>query len=135
MRSSNLDMALAREDPKSRLGAEIDELASEIALVLRNILVQGRRESGVIPCRGLGIVIHEIHSCCVRKSHLPSTREWAKLRHRLLLNSIVRILATIHPDVLLASGVNPGGGPSVVVNKVWTALGRVPLLPQRWKLS
>ena len=39
MRSPNLDMALAREDPESWLRAEIDELASEIALVLWNILV------------------------------------------------------------------------------------------------
>ena len=80
-------------------------------------------------------MVHEIHSCCVRKSHLPSTWQRAKLRNRLLLNSIVRILATIHPDVLLAPGVNPRGGASVVIDKVWTALWRVPLLPQGRKLS
>jgi hypothetical protein len=39
--SAHLDVALTGHDPQSRLRAEIDELAAEVALVLWDTLIQG----------------------------------------------------------------------------------------------
>lgn len=43
MIAANLDLAVARLRTHSGLTAEVNELPSEVALVLRHILVQGRR--------------------------------------------------------------------------------------------
>jgi hypothetical protein len=39
VRPANFDMTLTRKDAKCRLRAEVDELASEVTLVLRHVLV------------------------------------------------------------------------------------------------
>jgi hypothetical protein len=41
--TSDLDVALSRNRPKSWLGTEVDQLSTEIALVLRYVLVERRR--------------------------------------------------------------------------------------------
>ena len=47
----------------------------------------------------------------------------------LLDRGVVRVLS-IHADVLLSSGVHPGGSPGVVVHEVGPTFRRMPLLPQ-----
>ena len=41
MRSANLDVALARQNPQSWLRTEVDQLPPEVTLVLWYVLVQG----------------------------------------------------------------------------------------------
>jgi len=38
--ATDLDVTLSRHDPQSGLGSEVDQLATEVTLVLRNTLVQ-----------------------------------------------------------------------------------------------
>lgn len=58
------------------------------------------------------------------------------MRDGLLLDgATVSALTAIHSNVLLSAWVDPCGRSGVVVNKVWSAFGRMSLLPARWKLS
>lgn len=59
MVSPDLDLTIARLSTQGRLTSEIDKFSSEIALVLRNVLIQGRRETRVVPGCGL-IIVSEI---------------------------------------------------------------------------
>ncbi|KAH3679538.1 hypothetical protein WICPIJ_008587 [Wickerhamomyces pijperi] len=59
MVSSHLDVTLARQDSQGWLRSEVNHLSSEITLVLRNVLVEGRRQSWIVPCGGLGVVVNE----------------------------------------------------------------------------
>lgn len=54
MVTSYLDLTITRLRAKSRLAPEVDELSSEVSLVLRNVLVQRRWKTRVIP------------SCCLK---------------------------------------------------------------------
>jgi hypothetical protein len=138
MRSSNLDMALARKNAQSGLRTEVDELPSEVALVLRYVLVKGRRQTRIVPCSSLRVVVNEVHSGSVGEAHLPTAGQGSELRNRLLLNGSVvttSVLSTVHPNVLLPSRVDPCGCSSVVVDKVCPTFGCVSLLPACWKFA
>lgn len=74
VRAPDLHMALAAQDPQSRLRTEVDKLPPKVTLVLRNILVERRRQSRVIPSGGLGVVVNEVDTCSVCKTHFPATR-------------------------------------------------------------
>lgn len=95
-------MALSWNGTKSGLGSEVDELPSEISLVLRNVLIEGGGQSRIVPGGGLGgkgkqdrtrqfeslasnrmqretqtnlgVVIDEVDSSGTGESHLPSRR-------------------------------------------------------------
>lgn len=136
MRSTDLDMALSRNDAQGRLRAEIDQLSAEITLVLRNILIERTGQPRIVPSGGLGVVIDKIDTSCVCKTHFPSRRKWPKLGYRLLLNSaVVCILSAVHADVLLAAGVYPGGCARVVIHKVRSPFRSVSLFPARRQFS
>ena len=49
----DLDVALSRDGTKRWLGSEVDELPSEVSLVLRNVLVEGGGQSRIVPSGGL----------------------------------------------------------------------------------
>lgn len=53
---ANLDVALSGRGAESRLRTEVDKLATEVALVLRDVLVEGGGETGVVPGGRLGAV-------------------------------------------------------------------------------
>ena len=136
MRSAHLDVTLATDNAQCRLRSEVDELATEVALVLRYVLVQRGRQSRIVPGGGLGIVVHKVYSGCVGEAHFPSGRQRPKLRDGLLLDcASVGGLTTVHPNVLLSARIHPCCRSRVVINKVWPALGGMPLLPTRWELS
>jgi hypothetical protein len=61
MVSSDLDLTISRLCTKGGLTSEIDELSSEIALILRDILIQGRRKSWVVPRCGL-VIVNSVHT-------------------------------------------------------------------------
>lgn len=129
-------MTLSAQDAHRWLRPEVDELSPKVSLVLGHVLIQGRRQPWVVPGCRLGIVIYEVHSRSVRKTHLPAARQRTQLGHRLLLDlSIGIVLTAIHADVLLPAGVHPGRRPRVVVNKVGPPFGCPSLLPAWWKLS
>ena len=118
MRTADLDVALSRENAECWLRPEIDQLAAEIAFVLWHVLVQGGWEAWIVPGGGLCVVVNEVHSGGVGETHFPSRWQWSKLGHWLLLDSISLVLTTIHADVLLATWVDPCGGPCIVVDEV-----------------
>ena len=68
-----------------RLRTEVDQLAAEIAFVLRHVRIKRRRQPWIVPCCRFGIVINKVHARCRRKSHFPPRRQGAKLRYRLRL--------------------------------------------------
>lgn len=116
-------MALAGHDPQSRLRAEIDQLAAEVTLVLRNALIQRRGQSRIIPCSSLRIMVDKVHTRGIRKTHFPSAGQGSQLGDWLLLDSSVvgagvLVLTINHTDVLLASWVHPGCRTGVVVDKI-----------------
>src|SRR5690349_478960 len=81
-------------------------------------------------------MVDEVDAGRVCQPHLPTTGQWSQLRHWLLLNLAVGIvLAAIHANVLLAARVHPGRCPSIMINKVRTALRRPSLLPTWWQLA
>jgi hypothetical protein len=47
VRSADLHMTLSRNRAKSRLGSKVDQLPTEIALVLRNTLIQAAGQARV----------------------------------------------------------------------------------------
>lgn len=132
VRSADFDVALSRKDAHGRLGPEVNELASEVALVLGHILVERRWQAGIIPRRRLGVVVDKVNTCSVSKAHFPTAGERTQLGDWLLLNSAVSIvLPAVHPDVLLSPWIDPGRGPGVVVDKVRPSFGGKSLLPAR----
>jgi hypothetical protein len=46
-------VALARNGPEGGLGSEVDELSTEVALVLGHVLVERGGQTGVVPGGGL----------------------------------------------------------------------------------
>jgi hypothetical protein len=54
VRAADLDVALSGRWAQGGLRAEVDELASEIALVLGDVLVERRRKAGIVPGGRLG---------------------------------------------------------------------------------
>ena len=128
----HLDMALARGDPQGWLRPEIDELAPEVALVLRNPLVQRRRQPRIIPRGGLRIVIDKVNPGRVGQAHFPPAGERTELRHGLLLDG--RVVATVGvlsvpSDVLLSTRIDPRRRSGIVVDKVRSAFRSKTLFP------
>jgi hypothetical protein len=72
MSSADLDVALARQYTHSRLRSEVNELSPEITFILRNVLVERRGKSWVVPGRGLRVVVDKVHTSSIGKSHFPS---------------------------------------------------------------
>lgn len=79
MTSADLNVALAGNNPQCRLGPEVDQLPPEITLVLRHVLIQRRRQPGVVPRGGLGVVINEVDTRGVGQPHFPAARQWPQL--------------------------------------------------------
>ncbi len=132
----DFNMALAAETAHSRLRTEVDELASEVSLILGHVLVERRGKAWVIPSSGLGVMVDKVYSGCVGESHLPAARQRAKLRYWLLLNlTVCVVLTAVESNILLATGVDPGRRTGIVVDEVWAALGSPALLPERWQLA
>ncbi len=132
----DLDVALAREDAHGGLRPEVDQLPPEVTLVLRHVLVQGGRQARVVPGRRLGVVVDKVDTSRVGEAHLPAAGERAQLGDGLLLDGAVgTVLAAVHADVLLAPGIDPGGGSGVVIDEVGAALGSPPLFPAGRKLA
>jgi len=114
--SSNFDMTLSWYRSQSRLRAEIDKFSSEIALVLRYILIQATRQSWIVPSGSFGIVINKINPSCTRQSHLPTRWKGTKLGHRLHLH--LTTIVTTSANILLSSRINPSGSTGIVVNEI-----------------
>lgn len=93
MAATNLDVALARRRAERRLRAEVDELAAEVALVLRDVLVERGGEARVVPgCRFRAVVVRsqraapnergrqdvlvvdKVDARRAREAHLPARR-------------------------------------------------------------
>lgn len=132
-------MALSGHDPQGRLRAEVDQLATEVTLVLRNALIERRRQTGVVPSGCLGIVIHKVHPCSIGETHFPAAGQRSELRDGLLLDrgvvsALVLVLA-VHADVLLSARINPGRGSRIMINKVRSSFRGVPLFPSWGELS
>jgi hypothetical protein len=72
MRSPDLDMALPTDNAEGGLRAEVDELATEITLVLRHVLVQGRGQARIVPGGSLRVMVDKVDSGGVCESHFPS---------------------------------------------------------------
>src|SRR6266702_6134409 len=70
----NFDLAIAWLRTHRRLRTEVDQLAAEIALVLRHVCIERRRQPRVVPCCRLGVVINKVHTSCCSEPHLPSRR-------------------------------------------------------------
>jgi hypothetical protein len=137
--TADLNMALSRHNPQSRLRAEVDQLATEVTLVLRNTLIKRRRQTGIIPSGCLGIVVHKVHPSSVGETHFPAAGQRSELRNGLLLDrgvvsALVLVLA-VHADVLLSARVNPGRGSRIMINKVCSSFRGMPLFPSWRKLS
>jgi hypothetical protein len=81
----NFELAMSRLSPHCRLRTEVYQLLAEIALVLRYICIERRRQSWIIPCCRLGVVVNEVHTRCGRKSRLPARRQRSELRGNLRL--------------------------------------------------
>lgn len=128
-------MALSGQDTHRRLRPEVDQLAPEVTLVLWHVLVQGGWQTWVVPGRSLRVVVDEVNTGSICEPHFPATWKRAQLGYRLLLNTGIVVLATIHPDVLLPPWVNPSCGSGVVVDKVWAAFRSEALLPSWGKLA
>ena len=62
MISSDFDMhiSISGRTAPSWLTANVNRLAAEIALVLRDIGVERGRQTWVVPCRRFGVVINEV---------------------------------------------------------------------------
>ena len=135
MTSAHLDMTLAGQDAKSGLGAEVDELAPEVTLVLRHILVERRGQSRVVPGRRLCVVVDKVDAGRVGETHFPPAGQGTELRHGLLLDRRVGRILAVHAYILLPSGVDPCRRARVVVDKVRAPFRCVALLPSGWKLA
>ena len=59
------------------LGSEVDECSAEVTLVLWNTLIEGGRQSRIVPGGGLGVVVDEIDASGVGQSHFPSAGQRA----------------------------------------------------------
>lgn len=130
MRSSDLYVTLSRNNTKSWLRSEINQLATEITLVLGYVLIERAGQSRIVPGCRLGVVVHEVHTSRIGETHFPSRWKWAKLRHGLLLyGAVVSILPAIHADVLLATWIHPCSCSCIVVNEVRSTFRGVALFP------
>ena len=56
----DLDLAVPWLRAHRRLTAEVDEFPPEVALVLRNVRIKGRGQTGVVPGGCLRVVIDEV---------------------------------------------------------------------------
>ena len=79
MRTANLNMALSGKNAQRRLRSKVDQLASEISLVLWHVLIERRWKTWIIPSRSLRVVVDKVHSSSVGKPHFPSGWQWSKL--------------------------------------------------------
>ena len=71
MIAPDLDLAVARLSAHRRLGAEVDELATEVTFVLRDIRIKRRGQARIIPGRRLRVMVHEVDTRGRSKTHLP----------------------------------------------------------------
>lgn len=129
---AHLDVTLSGHDAQGWLGAEVDQLPSEVPLVLRHALIQRRRQARIIPGGGLGVVVDKVHAGRVGQAHLPAAGQRAQLRDGLLLDRRVVVgagILAVHADVLLSARIDPGGGAGVVIDEIRPAFGGRPLLP------
>ena len=62
--NSNFDLAVAWLAPHHRLRVEINQLATEVMLVLQYILIKGQWEMRIVPHCHLHVVIHEVDMSC-----------------------------------------------------------------------
>lgn len=78
VRAADLDVALAGRRTEGGLRAEVDELAAEVALVLRHVLVERRGQARVVPGRRLGAAERATGELLMRNlkavTHLWSTK-------------------------------------------------------------
>lgn len=72
-------MTLSGQDAKGWLGAEINKLPPEITLILRHVLIERRGQSRIVPGGGFCVVIDEIDTSGIGKSHFPTTGQGSKL--------------------------------------------------------
>lgn len=129
MVTSDLDVAGSSVRPKSRLRSEINELPSEVPLVLWHVLVQSRRQSRVIPGRGLCVVVDEINTSCRSQPHFPPRGQRTKRCHGLWLYSDVVSIWSQHSEQLLTARIDPGCCTRVMINKVCAAFRCKTLFP------
>ena len=83
MVTPDLDLAVARLVAHRRLRPEVDELPTEVTLVLRHVGIERGRQTRIVPSGSLRVVIHEVHPSRGRKTHLPSRGKRPELRDRL----------------------------------------------------
>ena len=60
----NFDLAVAWLAPHHGLRAEINQLVTEVTLVLQYVLIKGQWETWIIPHCHLHVVIHEVDVSC-----------------------------------------------------------------------
>ena len=60
MVSPDLNLAIPRLCTHSRLASEVNELPSEVSLVLWNISIKRRGQSWIVPRSCLGVVVNEV---------------------------------------------------------------------------
>lgn len=130
-------MTLSRVRPQRGLRSEVDQLSSEITLVLRRILVERRGQSRIVPCRRLGVVIDEIDSRGRGETHFPSARERTELCDGLRLDREVSRSTggADHSEQLLTTRVDPRGGTGIVIDEIRSSFRRESLFPSCWKGS
>src|ERR1700760_466721 len=128
-------MALAGSNAHSWLRPEVDELSSEITLVLGHVLIKRGRQPRIVPSCCLGVMIHKVDPGSVCQAHFPTAGKRTELRHRLLLNGVSISIVAVHSNVLLTTWINPSSGTSIVINEVGSAFRRVSLFPTSGKLS
>lgn len=127
--AADLDVALAGDRAEGGLGAEVDELPSEVPLVLGHVHLEGRGQTRIVPGRRLGVVVDKVHPRRRGQPHLPARGQRAQLGDSLGLSREVVAVGADDTDELLPSGVDPGRGPSVVVDKVRSPFWGEALLP------
>ena len=73
--SSDFNMHIPSRTAHSWLRTEVNQLAAEIAFVLRDVGVERGWQTRVVPCRCFGVVVDEVDARGRGEAHFPSRGE------------------------------------------------------------
>jgi hypothetical protein len=126
-----LDMALTGIRPQCGLGSEVDQLSSEITLVLGRVLVERGRQSRIVPCCCLCVVVDKVDSSSRRQTHFPSARQGPELCDGLRLHGQTSCSSgrANNSQKLLTTRVDPGGCTGIVIDEIRSTFGSESLFP------
>lgn len=125
----DLDLTVTRLCPHRRLTSEVDKLPPEVTFVLRNISIERRWQSRVVPGGRLCVMVDEVDASRGCKTHLPTRGKRTELGNGLRLKRRTLSARPHNTNDRLPSGVYPCRSTRVVVDIVWSPFRRISLLP------